>query len=173
METLGTGEALISFLDEKGAPSIVDKANVLPPQSKMGTIDDVTRDKEIKSSSIYLKYINDIDRESAYEILNKKIEESEAKFEGSKEADDKLLKDEQKKAEKEEKESKKKLSSYEKKINTAIRSVARSTGSTLGREVTKTLTESIFGSNSKAAKRVVGNIGSAIGRNILGTLLKG
>lgn len=173
LETLGTGEALISFLDEKGAPSIVDKANVLPPQSKMGTIDDVTRDKEIKSSSIYLKYINDIDRESAYEILNKKIEESEAKFEGSKEADDKLLKDEQKKAEKEEKESKKKLSSYEKKINTAIRSVARSTGSTLGREVTKTLTESIFGLNSKAAKRVVGNIGSAIGRNILGTLLKG
>ena len=179
LETLGTGEALVSFLDEKGAPEVVDFAKILPPQSKMGTIDDVTRDKEIKSSTIYTKYIKDVDRESAYEILNKKAEEAlannielenDAKL--SKEQE-KMLKEQQKAYEKALKEEAKRQAQATKKMNTAIKSVMRSTGSTLGREVTKSLTSAIFGTKSKAASRVAGNIGSALGRNILGTLLKG
>ena len=165
LETLGTGEALVSFLDEKGAPNVVECVKILPPQSKMGTIDDDTRDKVIKESSIYLKYINDVDRESAYEILNKKVEESEEQFEKE---DAKALKERQKQLEKAEKEAAKR----QKQINTAIKSVARSTGSTLGRETSKALTESIFGTNNKTVTRMVGNIGSALGRNIFGTLLK-
>lgn len=58
-------------------------------------------------------------------------------------------------------------------MNTAIKSVMRTTGGTIGREVSKSLTTALFGSNSKTASRVAGNIGSALGRNILGTLLKG
>ena len=179
LETLGTGEALVSFLDEKGAPEVVDFAKILPPQSKMGTIDDATRDKEIKSSTIYTKYFKDIDRESAYEILNKKAEEalannveavSESKLTKEQE---KIAKAEQKAYEKAVKEEAKRQAQATKKINTAIKSVMRSTGSTLGREVSKSLTSALFGSSSKTASRVAGNIGSALGRNILGTLLKG
>ena len=185
LETLGTGEALVSFLDEKGAPNVVDFAKVLPPQSKIGTIDDSTRDKEIKASNIYTKYIKDIDRESAYEILNKKIEESVAsnaaeneskEMEKVKKAEakeaEKLAKEQQKQYEKLLKEQAKKQSATEKKMKTAIRNVVKSTGSTLGREITQSLTTAIFGSSKKSANRVAGNIGSALGRNLLGTLLK-
>ena len=182
LETLGTGEALVSFLDEKGAPEVVDFAKILPPQSKMGTIDDTTRDNEIKASSIYLKYSKDVDRESAYEILSKKVEEAVEAENNQKElekqekenakAEEKRLKEEQKAYEKELKEEAKRQTASQKKMNTAIKSVMRSTGSTLGREVTRSLTSAIFGSN-KTASRVAGNLGSALGRNILGTLLKG
>lgn len=182
LETLGTGEALVSFLDEKGAPNVVDFAKILPPQSKMGTIDDEKRDQEIKSSMIYTKYIKDLDRESAYEILNKKIEEAK-EFEDNSETGgltkaqlkelERQQKAEQKAYEKELKEQQKREAASAKKMNTAIKNVMRTTGSTLGREVSKSLTDAIFGSNSKTAKRMASSIGSSIGRNLLGTLLKG
>lgn len=172
LETLGTGEALVSFLDDKGAPNVVEFAKVLPPQSKMGGIDDSVRDGEIKASIIYTKYAKDIDRESAYEILNKKIEESIKQEEVEKKSlnDEKILMAEIKERTKEEEKLAK---AKAKKINTAIKSVARSTGSTVGREVARSLANSIFGSKSSAAKTIAGNVGSALGRNILGTLLKG
>lgn len=185
LETLGTGEALISFLDEKGAPCVVDKAKVLPPQSKMGTIDDATRDKEIKSSELYTKYANDVDRESAYEILNKKAEEAlstenssfEASRTGSPMGDienEAQSSSNMKTSMGNTKQTKPKQSPLEKKINSSIKSVARSTGSTVGREIAKALITSITGSSkSSSASRIAGNVGSALGRNILGTLLKG
>ena len=174
LETLGTGEALVSFLDEKGAPNVVEFAKVLPPQSKMGTIDDATRDKEIKASDLYLKYNKDVDRESAYEILNKKIEEMQevALSEKDIKSEEKAAKEEAKLLEKERKAKEKAEKNASKKLNTAIKSVARSAGTSIGREATKILTDSVFGTNNKAAKRIAGNIGSALGRNILGTLLK-
>ena len=175
LETLGTGEALVSLLDEKGAPNVVEFAKILPPQSKMGTIDDATRDKVIKSSDIYLKYKDDVDRESAYEIPNKKIEEA-AKIEETAtltKEQEKLLKEKEKELAKIEKQKEKEMNKLNKKLNTAIKSVARTTGGTLGREVSKSLTDSLFGSGSSSAKRVLGNVGAALGRNILGTLLKG
>ena len=184
LETLGTGEALVSFLDEKGAPNVVKFAKILPPQSKMGTIDDAIRDKVIKSSNIYMKYEKDIDRESAYEMLSKKMEEikeeadsgktdAEIRKEEEKKAKEleKRYKEEQKALEKEIKQKEKEETKKAKKLNTAIRSVVRSAGTTIGREATKAISDSIFGSN-KTAKRIAGNLGSAIGRNILGTLFK-
>ena len=66
-----------------------------------------------------------------------------------------------------------KPTAMEKKINTAIKSVVRTTGSTVGREISKSLTSAIFGNKSNAATRIAGNLGSSLGRNILGTLLKG
>lgn len=74
---LKTGEALISFLDPEGRPSIVERAFVLPPRSILGTIEPEQRDVLIKKSMYYHKYEETYDRESAYEILKKKIELAE------------------------------------------------------------------------------------------------
>ncbi len=66
---LRTGEALVSFLDEKGAPSVVDRATILPPQSYMNAISAELRASVIATSPLAGKYDEIIDRESAYEIL--------------------------------------------------------------------------------------------------------
>ena len=64
-----TGEALVSFLDEKGAPSIVERAKILFPLSQIGAITEGQRSDIIHQSRIYGKYDTMVDRESAYEIL--------------------------------------------------------------------------------------------------------
>jgi DNA helicase HerA-like ATPase len=69
---LGVGEALISLLDEKGRPDIVERAFVLPPASQIGPIDAAQRAAFIKGSIIFGHYEKTIDRESAYEKLNAK-----------------------------------------------------------------------------------------------------
>ncbi len=77
---LGTGEAVISTLDEKGIPNVAEKSSVLPPKCLMDTIDDMSRDNCIKSSLLYGKYANSVDPESAYELLLRRgVEEQEAK----------------------------------------------------------------------------------------------
>ena len=72
---LGVGEALVSFLDEDGIPSIVERANILPPQSLMGAADADEVKKLILTDEFDLKYRESVDRESAYEILTKATEE--------------------------------------------------------------------------------------------------
>ena len=72
---LGTGEALVSFLDEKGTPNIVERAKILFPLSQIGAITEGQRDQIVKSSRIFGKYDTMIDRESAFEVL---LAESEA-----------------------------------------------------------------------------------------------
>lgn len=96
--SLGTGEALVSFQNEFGEPSMVEKATILPPQSKMGTIDDYTRQTVIASSQFYGKYDTLIDDESAYEII------SDIKYQ---QEQDELAEQERKEEEKREKEEKK------------------------------------------------------------------
>ena len=66
---LETGEALVSFLDEKGAPSIVERAKILFPLSQIGAVTEGQRIDIIKQSRIYGKYDTPIDRESAFEVL--------------------------------------------------------------------------------------------------------
>ncbi|MBO7458846.1 MAG: DUF853 family protein [Paludibacteraceae bacterium] len=66
---LGVGEALISCLDDEGKPTIVERAKVICPQSSMSAIDDESRTQIIRASSIYGKYDQAIDRQSAYEDL--------------------------------------------------------------------------------------------------------
>ena len=73
--SLGTGEALLSFQNEKGEPEVVEKATILPPQSMMGTIDDITRNKVINFSPLVGKYEETIERDSAFEELDKMIKE--------------------------------------------------------------------------------------------------
>ena len=96
---LGTGEALVSFLNEKGEPEIVEKVFILPPQSKMGTIDDMERNKIINNSEFCGKYEEEIEKDDAAHLVLGKIEEEEQK--------QKALEEEQKEKEKEEKEQKK------------------------------------------------------------------
>ena len=74
---LGTGEALVSFLDASGAPSPVQRVTVLPPESRIGTITDEERLECMGSDAIGLKYDAVFDRESAYEILAEGIREAE------------------------------------------------------------------------------------------------
>ena len=103
---LGKGEALISFQNEKGEPEIVEKVTVLPPQSSMGVIDDISRNKIINNSSLIGKYDNSIDDESAYEIITKKNEEKQKIIdeEKKKKEEEKLKKEEEKQKAKEERE---------------------------------------------------------------------
>lgn len=71
IQELGTGEALISFLDEKGSPSVVERAMVIAPSSRMGPVSDDERNGLINHSALYGKYEEEIDRESAFEMLQK------------------------------------------------------------------------------------------------------
>lgn len=69
---LETGEALVSFLDEKGAPQMVERAYILPPQGQIGPITDGERSNLINSSLVYGVYEKLIDRESAFEIISRR-----------------------------------------------------------------------------------------------------
>jgi len=76
---LGVGEALVSCLDEKGRPGIVERAFVVPPGSRLGPLSGDERRKVIESSAIYGHYEKTVDRESAYEKLKGRTEgQSEA-----------------------------------------------------------------------------------------------
>ena len=74
ISNLGTGEALVSVLEEKGAPSIVQQVDILPPQSYIGPIEDNYRAELMSISSLRGKYRDAVDRESAYEMLLNKID---------------------------------------------------------------------------------------------------
>ena len=88
---LGTGEALVSFQNENGEPEIVEKVTILPPQSKIGVIDDITRNRIINNSTLCGKYDENIDDESAYEEIIKLNEEKNRKID-----EEKRLKEEEK-----------------------------------------------------------------------------
>jgi DNA helicase HerA-like ATPase len=70
---LGVGEALLSFLDEKGTPAIVERAWILPPVSQIGPITAEQRSALISASPLRGKYDTPTDRESAYEVLNSRV----------------------------------------------------------------------------------------------------
>jgi DNA helicase HerA-like ATPase len=67
--TLGTGEALVSMLEGKGAPSMVERTLIRPPSGRVGPVSDAERQAIIASSPVAGQYDKDIDRESAFEIL--------------------------------------------------------------------------------------------------------
>ena len=130
--TLGTGEALVSFQNDKGEPEIVEKVTILPPQSKIGTIDDITRNKIINTSSLIGKYDEMIERDSAFEELNEMIKQ-------------KLEEEEQiRQQELEEKEKIKKQKEEEKAKKEAEKERKNSLGYKVGKKVAnKTLDKAI------------------------------
>lgn len=78
LSQLKTGEALLSFLDEDGTPSMVQRATILPPQSSIGAISDTLRTTFLETSPFLEKYSHPFDRESAYEILSARYTEQGA-----------------------------------------------------------------------------------------------
>ena len=161
---LGIGEALVSVLDEKGVPTVVQRTTILPPQSQMGPITDAERESEINGSLLYTKYKDYFDRDSAYEFLQRKsVEAAEAAKQA---AEEEAAVKEAKKAEK---EAEKKAAAKKKKSNRVVKSVANSAAGTIGREVGNTIGKSIGGS---FGKKLGGNIGATLGRGILSTLFK-
>ncbi|MBQ2192494.1 MAG: DUF853 family protein [Prevotella sp.] len=166
---LETGEALVSFLDEKGAPNIVQRAKILFPLSQIGAITDGQRLDLIKQSRIYGKYDTPIDRESAFEVLIAEAEQAQRELA---EAEPQVPQSSQK-AEKEEKQKPGIMSKVWKAVLTAVTStVAAIFGSWVSSKVSGKKTKS----RTSARERVVKNATSAatrtITRDILGNLIK-
>ena len=173
---LGTGEAVVSFLQEDGTPSIAQKVSILPPQSRMGAVTDYERDQKIKESILYGKYAEAVDPESAYEILLRLGIEKEAALARAKEeaeAAKQRAKEEAEAAKQQAKEAAAAAREAEKEAlakKRAAKSIGGTVAGTVGREVGKTVGGTIGG---KFGKTLGGNLGSSLGRGILNTLFGG
>ncbi len=170
---LETGEALVSFLDEKGAPGMVERAKILFPLSQIGAVTEGQRLDIIKQSRIYGKYDTPIDRESAYEILMK-----EAEAESLPAEQDQPEKPE--KATKAEKEEKKKPGLMSKVMKAVMTAVTTTLATILGTWVSNKVSGKESKSRTSAKEKVVKNATSAatrtitkeLTRDILGNLVK-
>ena len=160
---LAVGEALVSFLDPKGMPSMVERAKVLPPEGQAGAITPDERQRIVQTSMVYGKYDKVIDRESAYEILTDKL---------AKEQEAKELAAQQKEEEKQRKEEEKRQAAEERKQAAEERKRKAEE-----RERKRERDNSTLGSIKKMAvtkaKREAVNAAFKFGRGLLGSLLKG
>jgi DNA double-strand break repair helicase HerA and related ATPase len=80
---LKVGEALVSMLENKGEPSIVQRTLIRPPQSRIGPLSDTERRSLTAASPLYGKYEETKDRESAHEILGRRAKKTETEEAGS------------------------------------------------------------------------------------------
>ena len=166
LQALGVGEALVSVLDEKGVPTIVEHAGILPPRSSMNAVSAEQIQAVIAASPLAEKYTAVEDRESAYEVLEEeRLEVAEAERiaaeEAAEAASEKAALEAEKQAEKERKtratakttssrsrtssSSRKKQSAIEKSINKTI----NKTANTIGRELGKQLVRGLLGTLKK------------------------
>jgi len=136
IQELGTGEALVSVLDENGVPTVVERANILPPRSSMAAVDDATLQAVVNASIYKSKYAAEQDNESAYEQLAKAAEQEAAEEAAAKEKEEKKTTKAKTQAKKS--SGRKKTSVLEKAVN--------STANTIGREIGKKVVRGIFGS---------------------------
>ena len=193
LQELGIGEALVSVLDDDGIPTIVKRTKILPPQSQMGSLDDLMRDTMIKSSLIYSKYAQMYDRESAYERLEQRALEAEKaaieaeeekerqrlealeekqRMKEEAEAEKQRLREEaaaQKQLEKEQLAAQRELERQEKAKKAEIGRIGGTVVGTVGREVGNAIGKTVGGS---FGRRLGGNLGASLGRGILNTLLR-
>ena len=176
---LETGEALVSFLDEKGAPSVVERAKVLFPLSQIGAITEGQRLDLIKQSRIYGKYDTPVDRESAFEVL---ADEAERQLQ-AREQEQAAIEEAKAEAaaEKEAGKGEKKKPGLMSKVWKAVLTAVTSTLATLlGTYVSDKISGKKTKSNTSAAGRVAKNATSAatrtitkeLTRDILGNLTK-
>ena len=135
--SLRTGEALVSFADDSGAPTVADKALILPPHSSFATLTDEEYRALVESSPLYAKYKEPIDRESAYEVLLERIEreKSEAEHEKLEAERQKELEAQRRELEKTQKSSRSQKSSIDKGIDSMLGTLSR----TIGREIARGL----------------------------------
>ena len=145
LTALGTGEALVSFLDEKGIPTVVERATILPPQSMMGIIDEERRRAEIEADDLYGVYEQAVDNESAYELLTAKREADERRAEEEAKAEEERK---QREAEQKRKEKEAKAKSS-KKTQSALSKTASSAMNSIGRELGKSVARGLMGTLKK------------------------
>lgn len=173
--SLGIGEALVSVLDEEGVPTMVTKCNILPPQSRMGALDDAERSRQIQNSLLYSKYAESVDRDSAYEFLQRRalaLEEAQQREKAEEQAAKEAAKAEKERLKAEEKARKaaeKSAAAKEKKMEAEVSKVAGAAVGTIGREVGKQIGKNFGGTFGKT---LGGNIGASLGRGILNTLFR-
>ncbi len=192
LQELQIGEALVSVLDEKGIPTVVERTKIMLPESNMKPVSDASRDAMIKGSSLYIKYFETVDRDSAYEFLQRqtKLEEEEAEENAPAKKEYSSEAEARKAAQREYANAHKVSDSTGKSSKTSssgrnaktykpkqsastgekiAKSVARSAAGTVGREVGNTLGKSIGGS---FGKKIGGNVGSTLARGIMGSFFR-
>jgi DNA helicase HerA-like ATPase len=139
LTTLGTGEAVITVLSETGAPTPVAATRLRAPQSLMGPVDPTTLSAAVEASPLYGRYAQAIDRESAYEKLSAPAAEAPAATAPAKAP-----------APKKSAPAKEPPGVVEQVVSSgAFKSLARSIGTQLGREITR----SLFGTSKRSRRR--------------------
>jgi DNA helicase HerA-like ATPase len=126
---LGVGEALVSFLDEKGIPTMVERALIVPPRSRVAPATEQERRAVIERSAVYGRYEDPIDRESAYEILRERAQRAAEAAEAAR------------RAEPEKRPPARRSDTFAEAIT---KSVLRSAGSTLGRDLVRGILGSLL-----------------------------
>lgn len=169
---LETGEALVSFLDAKGAPSVVERARILFPLSQIGAIDEAQRREAIEWSGLSGKYDEVIDRESAFEVLladRMKAEEEQAAVEEK--VKERKTKSEKPKSGKAAKIGSAVLSAA---ATAAITSVTRSAGTAAANAITGKKGKKATGKDiaGKAITNATSSALRTLTRSILGSLIK-
>jgi DNA helicase HerA-like ATPase len=134
---LGVGEALVSFLDPKGVPGIVQQTLIRPPYSRIGPATDAEKSTVRAASPVAQKYDEPVDRESAHEILAERTQRRMREAEAQREAEEREAA-----AEKAEREAARKRRSsggrHRQSVGEALaKSAARSIGSSLGRQIVR------------------------------------
>ncbi len=175
---LETGEALVSFLDEKGAPAVVERAKMLFPLSQIGAVTEEQRDTLIRQSRIYGKYDKPVDNISAYEMLVKEQEALQASEEAAEEIETAPAK-RGKKAPAEEaepKSGKAKKSVFSKIFKAVITAVTATVATSVGTAVSDKVTCKKTKSKTSTTQKIVKNATSAatrtLTRDVLGNLIK-
>ena len=171
---LETGEALVSVLDEKGAPTVVQRARILFPLSQIGAVTDGQRMDIIRQSDLYGKYDTPVDNESAFEQLEAMEKEMAA------EAEDSGDSGKSGKAEKTEKTEKKKNGLISKIIKAVITAITGTLATIAGTMVSDAITGKKTKSKTSTAGKIAKNTTSAatrtitreLTRDILGNLTK-
>jgi len=135
---LGVGEALVSVLEKKGVPTMVQRTLIRPPSSRMGPIDAKERKRSMQNSPVFGLYDEAVDRESAYEILAKRAEER-AKAEAKAKAAEEKAKEEAKK-------EKAASRSSGRRRESATQRFIKNLAGTVGRQVGNALVRGILGS---------------------------
>ena len=139
---MGVGEALVSTLEAKGAPTMVQKTLIRPPSSRLGPATDPERAEVQKTSPVFGKYDKAVDRESAYEILSKREEAAAREAE-------KLTKLGAKEKEAGAKaKAKGKTTTGRRRMSTTERAVNNAAG-TAGREIVRYILRGIFGTRKR------------------------
>lgn len=177
---LGTGEALISFQNEKGAPEIVERATILPPQSQMGAIDALTRNKVINASPLVGKYDEAENPESAAEIIQQKADTLAAETAAAEEAE--IARKQQEMADKAaEKAANEQAKLAEKEYKAAQRAAEKAEAERAKAEAKRRQEAEKEAKKAKEKQKkmtdrflgnVIGSVGSAVGRKITNKIFK-